>query len=115
APDSLGATRAPDAPGALDALLAAGLANVLVLKPMLLGGFLPALALAARARACGAGVVISHLFDGPVALAASAHLAVALGTTRACGLDRHSGLQAWPEIDIPFLGQAHVSAPRLPG
>jgi o-succinylbenzoate synthase len=103
--------RVPD----LDALLGAGLVSALVLKPMLLGGFLPALALAARARAHGAGVVVSHLFDGPVALAACAHLAVALATTRACGLDRHNGLQAWPEIDIPFVGQARVAVPHQPG
>jgi L-alanine-DL-glutamate epimerase-like enolase superfamily enzyme len=109
---------APDTPGApasLDALLAAGLASVLVLKPMLLGGALPALALAARARAHGADVVVSHLFDGPVALAACAHLALALAATRACGLDRHNGLQAWPEIDISFVGQAHVAVPHEPG
>ncbi|HWN66977.1 MAG TPA: enolase C-terminal domain-like protein [Haliangium sp.] len=99
----------------LDALLAAGLASVLVLKPMLLGGALPAMALARRARAHGADVVISHIFDGPVALAACAHLAVALAASRACGLDRHNGLQAWPEIDIPFLGQARVDVPHQPG
>jgi o-succinylbenzoate synthase len=105
------APRAPD----LDALLAAGLVHMLVLKPMLLGGAMPAMALAARARAHGADVVISHLFDGPVALAACAHLAVALTISRACGLDRHNGLQAWPEIDIPFLGAAHIAVPHQPG
>jgi o-succinylbenzoate synthase len=99
----------------LDGLLAAGLVRVLVLKPMLLGGCLPAMALAARALARGADVVVSHLFDGPVALAACAHLAVALAATRACGLDRHNGLQAWPEIDIPFVGQARVAVPHHPG
>jgi L-Ala-D/L-Glu epimerase len=104
-----------DARDALDALLRAGLVRVLVLKPMLLGGALPAMALAARARAHGADVVISHIFDGPVALAACAHLAVALAATRACGLDRHNGLQAWPEIDIPFVGQARVAVPHQPG
>jgi o-succinylbenzoate synthase len=111
----LDARDALDVPATLDALLGAGLASVLVLKPMLLGGALPALALAARARAHGADVVVSHLFDGPVALAACAHLALALAATRACGLDRHNGLQAWPEIDIPFLGQAHVAVPLQPG
>lgn len=99
----------------LDALLAAGLVRVLVLKPMLLGGALPALALAARARAHGAAAVVSHLFDGPVALAACAHLAVALAATRACGLDRHNGLQAWPEIAISFVGQARIAVPHQPG
>lgn len=114
-PGASGVPGAPDAPGGLDALLAAGLASVLVLKPMLLGGALPAMALCARARAHGADVVVSHLFDGPVALAACAHLAVALAATRPCGLDRHNGLQAWPEIDIPFLGEARVAVPDQPG
>lgn len=99
----------------LDALLAGGLVTVLVLKPMLLGGLVRVMALAARARAHGADIVISHLFDGPVALAACAHLAVALATPRACGLDRHTGLQAWPEIDIPFVGQARIAVPHQAG
>ncbi len=99
----------------LDALLAGGLVTVLVLKPMLLGGLIRVMALAARAREHGADIVISHLFDGPVALAACAHLAVALATPRACGLDRHTGLQAWPEIDIPFVGQACIAVPHQAG
>jgi o-succinylbenzoate synthase len=99
----------------LDALLAGGLVSVLVLKPMLLGGLTRIMALAARARAHGADVVISHLFDGPVALAACAHLAVALATPRACGLDRHAGLQAWPDTVIPFVGQARIAVPHQAG
>lgn len=98
----------------LDGLLG-GLVTVLVLKPMLLGGLTRVMGLATRARARGADVVISHLFDGPVALAAYAHLAVALATTRACGLDRHAGLQAWPETDIPFVGQARIAVPHQAG
>jgi o-succinylbenzoate synthase len=99
----------------LDALLAGGLVSVLVLKPMLLGGLTRVMALAARARVHGADIVISHLFDGPVALAACAHLAVALATPRPCGLDRHAGLQAWPEIVIPFVGQARIAVPHQIG
>jgi o-succinylbenzoate synthase len=99
----------------LDELLGGGLVTVLVLKPMLLGGMTRVMGLATRARAHGVDMVISHLFDGPVALAAYAHLAVALATPRACGLDRHAGLQAWPEIDIPFVGQARIAVPHQAG
>lgn len=100
---------------AIDDLLASGRIAALVLKPMLLGGFQPCLALAARARRRGAAVVISHLFDGPVALAACAHLAVALGAGHACGLDRHPGLAAWPAIDIPYLHADRITPPATPG
>lgn len=100
-------------PGRLDALLASGLVRAVVLKPMVLGGSLPCLALAARARVHGAAAVVSHLFDGPVALAACAHLAVLLHT--ACGLDRHPGLGAFPALDVPHLGADRVKVPVLPG
>lgn len=107
--------RADAGAAGLDALLAHGLVTVLVLKPMLLGGLSRVMTLATRARAHRADIVISHLFDGPVALAACAHLAVALATPRACGLDRHAGLQAWPEIDIPFVGPSRITVPHQAG
>ena len=96
-------------------LLARELVSALVLKPMLLGGALPCLALAARARRQGAAAVVSHLFDGPVALAACAHLALAMRHGHACGLDRHPGLAAWPAMDIPYLHAHRVVLPATPG
>jgi L-alanine-DL-glutamate epimerase-like enolase superfamily enzyme len=67
--------------------------DVLVLKPMALGG-----ATCRRlAREFGGPVVVTHLWDGPVALAAAAALARSLdGPVLACGLDRHAGLAVWP-------------------
>jgi o-succinylbenzoate synthase len=53
-------------------------ADVLVLKPMALGGVLPALALARRAAQVGVPSFVTTLIDGPRALAAAAHLAGAL-------------------------------------
>lgn len=100
---------------AVDDLLARGRIAALVLKPMLLGGFQPCLALAARARRRGAAAWVSHLFDGPVALAACAHLALALGAGHACGLDRHPGLAAWPAIDVPYLHADRITPPATPG
>ncbi|HEX6239392.1 MAG TPA: O-succinylbenzoate synthase, partial [Polyangiales bacterium] len=41
--------------------------------------------------------VVTHLFDGPIALAAASVLALALQSPRlAAGLAPHAGLAAWP-------------------
>jgi o-succinylbenzoate synthase len=87
-----------------------------VLKPMLLG-VLGCLELAERAQARGLAVVLSHTFDDAPALAVSAALALAVGSTeRAHGLDlrgarfveklpgfRPGSLEPWTE---PGLGLA---------
>ncbi|HEX7670274.1 MAG TPA: enolase C-terminal domain-like protein, partial [Polyangiaceae bacterium] len=87
-----------------------------VLKPMALGGLLACLDLAARATSRGLDVTVSHLFDGPVGLAAAAHLALAVGSRkRASGLDRHGGLGAWPAVDIPHLTPTNVMVGERPG
>jgi o-succinylbenzoate synthase len=61
-------------------------ADVLVVKLPVLGGLLPALRLAARARARGVDVVVTSAMDGAVGRAAAAHVALALGGRRAHGL-----------------------------
>jgi o-succinylbenzoate synthase len=61
-------------------------ADVLVLKLPVLGGLLPALRLARRARALGVGAVVTSAMDGAVGRAAGAHLALALGGPFAHGL-----------------------------
>lgn len=55
---------------------------MLVLKPRVLGGVLPCLDLARRARAGGLEVVVTELFDGPMAERAAAELA----PLPACGI-----------------------------
>lgn len=50
----------------------------LVLKPMVLGGLLPALELARRAHARGVGAYVTSSLDGVVARAGAAHLAAML-------------------------------------
>jgi L-alanine-DL-glutamate epimerase-like enolase superfamily enzyme len=88
----------------------------LVLKPMTLGGFSACLWWASRARDLGLDVAVSHAFDGPVALAASAHLALAVSTrTRGSGLSRHGGLGAWPAMDVPLIGRTEVVPTSIPG
>jgi o-succinylbenzoate synthase len=53
-------------------------AAVLVLKPMVLGGLLPALRLARQAERVGCACYVTSLLDGPVARAAASHLAAVL-------------------------------------
>lgn len=65
--------------------------GVFVLKPSMLG-LRGAWELGARAQDLGRDVVVTHAFEGPVAMAAAAELALALATRRsvlACGLDPH--------------------------
>lgn len=53
-------------------------AKVLVLKPAVLGGLLPALGLARQARDVGVSAYVTTLMDGEVARAAATHLAAVL-------------------------------------
>ena len=70
----------------------------LVLKPTLLGGLLPAWAVAWQARAAGREVVFTSTLEGPVGLRAVAHLAAAWGAG-VHGL----GVAAWWEKPEPEL------------
>jgi o-succinylbenzoate synthase len=77
-----------------------------VLKPAVLGGLLRARALAERAQARGIDVVVTHLFDGPIAMAAAAELALSLPRAPLpSGLDLHEGLAAFPPLPIPQLAR----------
>ena len=96
-------------PGAAERLSSVRAVKVWVLKPMALGGIARCLAVAKIAKARKIGLVVSHLFDGPVALAAAAELALALPTPPlACGLDKHAGLSAWPGVSTPQIGGGTV-------
>jgi o-succinylbenzoate synthase len=89
-------------------------AGIIVLKPMILGGLSRCLQLGTRAAALGLGVVVSHSFDGPVALAAAAALALALPTRFAQGLAPHAALDAWPQHPLP-ISQAVLRSWSTPG
>jgi o-succinylbenzoate---CoA ligase len=55
----------------LDAILALGAADAVVLKPMLIGGVLRTSALAHRAAEAGKEVIITHCLDGPLGQASA--------------------------------------------
>jgi o-succinylbenzoate synthase len=67
-------------------VLALKAADLLVLKPMVLGGVRPALALARQAALLGIGAFVTTTFDSSIGTAAAAHLAAALPTDAAHGL-----------------------------
>lgn len=79
--------------------------RAVVLKPMALGGFDRCLAMAELATALGLGVIVTHVFDGPIGSAAAACLALAVrGEVLPCGLDAHARL----EQAVAAIGQTHV-------
>lgn len=92
-------------------------ARVLVLKPMLLGGVVRCLDWARAARQTGKAVVVSHLFDGPLALSACAQLALAIQSPEhALALGPHSGLAAWRSRCAPpaFVHLSRIERPEGP-
>jgi L-alanine-DL-glutamate epimerase-like enolase superfamily enzyme len=75
-----------------------------ILKPTVLGGLLRSFELARFAQSRGIDVVVTHLFDGPIALASACELALALPRPPlACGLDPHDRLTDFPAVRIPQL------------
>jgi len=70
--------------------------RVVVFKPMALGGVTRCISMAARAHLLGLSVVISHLFDGPIALSAGALSLVIASPDYAQGLAPHPALSLDP-------------------
>lgn len=96
-------------PGALEELIVGGACRAVVLKPMLLGGALPCLELARRASGAGMDVVVTGLWDGPIAAAAAGELALALDPPPlACGLSPAVG----PGAEFAAARSAYVPHDR---
>lgn len=116
-PCLLAADEALGVPGAAEALLQghAGV-GVLVLKPMVLGGVLPALALARRAAACGVGSYVTSSLDGVVARAGATHLAAALPSARFASGLALGALFADEPVGHPYVPHAgRIPLPAAPG
>lgn len=109
-PVPLAADESLNIDGEREALLHTPWVPVWVIKPALFG-LRAARRLAVQALQHGIDVVITHLFDGPVANAAAAELARSLPRTpRACGLAGHAVLAAWP--DLPLLAAVSTGTQR---
>ena len=88
-------------------------ARILVLKPMLLGGLIPALDLARRAHGRGLQVIVTTALESEVGRAGAAHLAaavLALGPQPAAGIATGRLFADEPEADAfaPRLGIVHI-------
>ncbi|PSQ09187.1 o-succinylbenzoate synthase [Halobacteriales archaeon QS_5_70_15] len=113
-------------PATVDETLAAGAADVLVLKPMALGGPARAREAALRARAAGVEPVVTTTIDGSLARAAAVHVAASVPAVAPCGLATGPWLTTdlTEEDPAPVVdgvarapsGPGNVAAtPRLPG
>ena len=113
--ESLAALRANESLASLrrfSAAIAGGRLSTVVVKPAR-DGFLGALALGRAARAAGADVVVTHMWDAPRGHVAAAHLAFALGVIDAQGLAAHPGLGDPSDPSIAAL-HARFSKAQLP-
>ncbi|MFQ3318771.1 MAG: o-succinylbenzoate synthase [Natronomonas sp.] len=94
----------------IDTVLGAEAADVVVCKPMALGGVDVARDSALEAREAGVDPVITTTIDGAIARAASTHLAASLPDVRACGLATGDRLAAdlWENVAPVRDGRAVV-------
>lgn len=96
-------------------LLAADAADVVVLKPALLGGPCRALELAAQARQAGVGVVFTHAFETAVGARHALHCAAAWGDDAGVHGLVTAGLFE-SDVAAPVEGRAgHAAVPADPG
>ena len=89
-------------------VLQSGRIRAVVLKPTVLGGFTGVFELAELAAVYGAKPVVSHTFDGPIARAAAAELALVLGGEPAAGLGAHPALELWPPYRIAAISGRRI-------
>nr|WP_276273949.1 o-succinylbenzoate synthase [Halomicroarcula sp. GDY20] len=99
----------------VDAVLAADAADVLVLKPMVLGGPGNAHTLAIRARERGVEPVVTTTVDAVVARLAALHVAAAIPDVRACGLATGDRLAGDLAEDPAPVADGRMSVPETPG
>lgn len=86
-----------------------------VLKPTAMGGPLQCLRIAQALSGSRVGVIVTHMFEGPVAFALACELASALpGAVLPSGLAPHGLLGHWG-IELEHAGPADAGSARLPG
>jgi len=102
-------------PATLTRILALRAADLIVLKPMLLGGLTPAYAIARRAAECGIGAFVTTTFDSSVGTAAALQLAASLPADAAHGLStgEHLATDVVAQTLVPVRGR--MVLPSTPG
>ncbi len=99
----------------IESIIAAEAADIVVCKPMALGGIDTARNVAVAARAAGLDVVVTTTIDGAVARAATVHLAASLPVYRACGLATGDYLARDLRTDIAPVADGVVAVPHGKG
>ncbi|WP_418284627.1 mandelate racemase/muconate lactonizing enzyme family protein [Halorubrum sp. DTA46] len=99
----------------LDEVLAADAADVVVLKPMALGGPDRALAAALQAQSAGVEPVVTTTIDAVVARTAAVHVAAAVPDIRPCGLATGSLLDEDLAADPCQIEAGRAPVPVGPG
>ena len=99
----------------IDAVLDADAADVIVCKPMALGGPVRTCEVARRAAARGVGTVVTTTIDAVVARTAAVHVAAALPDTPACGLATGDRLATDLAADPAPVEDGRMPVPSGPG
>jgi o-succinylbenzoate synthase len=107
APMRIAADESIDTPSRFERLLELRAADLIVLKPMFLGGISPAISLAERAAERSIGAFATTTFDSSIGIAASLHLAAALPPDAAQGLGTgaHLGADVVASTLLPRAGR----------
>ncbi len=93
----------------------ADVADLLVLKPMALGGPDRAVEIGRLARERGLGIAVTTTIDAVIARTGAIHVAAALGIDRACGLATADLLESDLGPDPAPVRDGAVAVPRTPG
>ena len=101
----------------LNTLLAAAAADLLVLKPMRLGGLMPCLEMTRQARAAGVSSLVTTTLDGAPATHGAAHLAAAIEAS-GTGLAHGLATGGWLAQDLApglVVERGRITLPLAPG
>lgn len=99
----------------IDAIAEADAADVVILKPMVLGGPDRAVEAAIQARGAGIEPVISNTFDAVVARTGAVHVAARIPDIRACGLATGSLLETDLGPDPAPVVDGEITVPQESG
>jgi len=101
---------------AAKAVIEAGAADILVIKPMIVGGLRNGRKLIEMAQAAGLGVFVTTTIDSGIGIAAALHLAATLPEPGlACGLATASLLEATLVQQLPLVQSGRMYLPSQPG
>ncbi len=98
-----------------EAFIAGGAVDIVVIKPMVVGGLREAIKIAHSALSSGVESVITTTIDSGVGIAAALHLAAAIEGTRACGLATAELLECDLTSGTPQPVDGMMVCPDTPG